>query len=89
MPVSNEEIMEKLNKIESTLNVLAKEGEKAFEEIAVDKNRQYTEVEEWRSHVWENCPHRKEDNESEEIDFICEKTKKSCTFDDCPENVKG
>lgn len=89
MPVSNEEIMKKLDKIELMISKLTVEEEKAFEEVEVDKNKQFTDVEEWKTHVWENCPYKEEKVVGEEIDFNCKKTDKPCRFEGCPENVKS
>ena len=66
MPVTNEEIMEKLNRIESMVAKLTKEEEKAFEEVETEKNKLYTEVEEWKTRIWEGCEFREEQAVGEE-----------------------
>ena len=89
MPVSNEEIMEKLDKIQSMVAKLTKEEEKAFSEVESEKNKLYTSVEEWKTRIWEGCEFKKENPVGDEVDFDCNKTGKPCRFEGCPENLKS
>jgi len=48
-----------------------------------DKNSQ-NELFKWRAEVWDNCPHKKEDDEKEGISFYCALIRKTCLFRNCP-----
>ncbi len=89
MPVTNEELMEKLDRIESMLSTITKEEEKELNELDESGiNLEFSDPEEWRKYIWESCPFKKERSGGEEIDFFCKKQDKPCRFEGCPLNKK-
>lgn len=95
MPVTNEEIMEKLDKIETLLVKMAgqqekieKEEEKELSELDETVGLEFPNVEDWRKEMWENCPHKEERSADDEVDFWCKAQDKACRFEGCPENKK-
>ncbi len=72
--ISNEQIYDKLLKIESIL-------EKKL------SRKSFTNIVDWKKYIWDNCPHKKEKVGDDEIDFWCEVLKAPCAMDDCPRNV--
>jgi hypothetical protein len=97
MTVSNEDIMEKLEKIESMLQTVAGEEKKieAEEEKELKEldesgiKLEYHNPEDWRKYIWENCEHKEERSEGDEVDFWCKKQDAPCRFEGCPLNVRG
>ncbi|MBW2964865.1 hypothetical protein KY363_05405 [Candidatus Woesearchaeota archaeon] len=103
MPVTNEEIMEKLNRIEAMLSMITKEEEEELKEEKIIEqeeekelkaisdsniNLEYPNIEDWRKYIWEGCEHKEERSESGEIEFWCRKQDKICRFEGCPLNIK-
>ena len=96
MTVSNEELMEKLNRIELMIQTVSKEEqkieseeEKALKELKKSGiNLEFNNPEDWRKYIWEGCPFKKEKLEGEEIDFFCKKQDNTCKFEGCPLNKK-
>ena len=88
MTVTNEELMDKLDKIESLLQTISKEEEKELKELDETINLEFDNPEDWRKYIWEACPFKKEKAEGEEIDFICKKHNDPCRFEGCPLNKK-
>jgi hypothetical protein len=95
MPVSNEDLMEKLNKIDSMLQNISteekkieSEEEKELKELDETVNLEFDNPEDWRKYIWETCPFKQEKSEGEEIDFFCKKSNSACRFEKCPLNKK-
>jgi hypothetical protein len=102
MPVTNQEIMDKLDRIEQLiLKVSQQEDEELAEEkkIAEDEERELKELDEtvnlefsnaedWRMYIWEGCPFKKEVSKKTEVDFFCKKLNAPCRFEGCPLNYK-
>lgn len=97
MPVSNEDIMKKLERIESMLskmmeeeNALLTDEEKALKTLQESNlNLEFTDVNDWRQYIWTDCEHKMKKVKGEEIDFWCQKTNDWCRFEDCPLNKKA
>lgn len=103
MPVTNEDIMRKLEKIESMLSTITKEEEETLSEekkieqaeetelkelSESDINLEFANIEDWRKYIWEICMFRVEKSEGNEVDFFCRKQNGPCRFDGCPLNYK-
>ncbi|MBW2972746.1 hypothetical protein KY359_06960 [Candidatus Woesearchaeota archaeon] len=88
MPVTNEDLMAKLDKIESMLSTITKEEEQELKELDETINLEFNNAEDWRKYIWESCPFKTEKTEGEEIDFFCKKQNAACRFEGCPLNVK-
>ena len=102
MDITNKEIYEKLLHIEKLLSEERKEEERIIQEeskiveeeekikdiMFKKENKKFQDVLEWKTYVWENCPHRKHDMVTQtKIGFMCDITKKACDFLNCPENI--
>ena len=102
MDITNKEIFEKLLHIEKLLSEEKKEEQRIIKEEdkiikeeqrikeLMDKkeNKKFYDVLEWKTYIWENCPHKKHSMVSDtKIGFICDLSKKACDFLDCPENI--
>jgi hypothetical protein len=103
MPVTNDDIMRKLDKIEAMLNNISKQEdqelaeekkieedeEKELSEISESAiNLEFANIEDWRRYIWDTCPFRKEQSKKGEVDFFCKKQNAPCRFDGCPLNYK-
>ena len=88
MPVTNEDIMAKLDQIEKLVQKVSKEEEKELKELDETVNLEFNNIEDWRKYIWESCPFKQEKSEGEEIDFFCKKQNKPCKFEGCPLNKK-
>jgi hypothetical protein len=97
MSVSNEEIMRKLDKIESMLtkvleeeDVVIENEEKELKTIRDSNlNLEFTSIENWREYIWNDCEFKVEKVNGDEVDFWCKKTKSWCRFEGCPLNQKS
>lgn len=97
MPVSNEELMRKLEKIESMLtkvleeeDVVIENEEKELKTIQDSNlNMEFPNIEGWREYIWNGCKHKVEKQNGDEIDFWCNKRKGWCRFEGCPLNLKS
>lgn len=90
MTVSNEQIMKKLDKIESMISKLSKEEEEELKTIEESNiNLAYANIDDWRTAVWEGCKYKEEQVNGDEIDFFCRKNNARCQFEGCPLNVKS
>ena len=87
MPVTNDELMEKLNNVEKLLKKLLKEEGKELDALNADK--EFNNPEDWQQYVWKNCEFKTEKTDSSEIDFWCKKQDALCRFESCPLNIKG
>ncbi len=99
--VSNEQIYEKLLKVESVLNDLKREEDlmisdaekiemdekKLLEILSSDLNKKFQNILDWKKYVWDSCEYRKSSGNDKIIDFECAKTGKPCRFSDCPRNI--
>lgn len=89
MPVTNEEIMAKLDRIEKLVQDVSKEEETELKELDESNlNLEFNNAEDWRKYIWESCPFKKERSEGDEIDFFCKKQDAPCRFEGCPLNRK-
>ena len=96
MPVTNEDIMkelkkveEKLDKIEHKETELEAEEKKEMKEIEESTiNLEFPNIEDWRKYIWSDCEFKEERSEGDEVDFFCKKQNGPCKFDGCPLNYK-
>jgi hypothetical protein len=95
MPVTNEDIMKKLDRIELVLQNIAsaeekieQEEEKELSELDEELNLEFNNMEDWRKYIWEGCPFKVEKSTSTEVDFFCKKKNDPCRFEGCPLNLK-
>jgi hypothetical protein len=72
--VSNEQIYDKLLEIERVINNRL-------------TRKSFTDIEQWKKYIWDNCPHKKERMKDREIEFYCDILKGACEFADCPRNI--
>jgi hypothetical protein len=88
MPVTNQDIMDKLDRIEQLLLKVSKEEEQELEELDETINLEFSNAEDWRMYIWDGCPFKKEVSAKTEIDFFCKKLNAPCRFEGCPLNYK-
>ena len=100
MAISNEDIYQKLEKMHLLLKLVQKEEgqivqeefkveieeEKLMEILGNEANKKFNNILDWKNYVWENCEFKKTTMKQNRIDFICNKTGKSCRFVDCFKN---
>jgi len=48
----------------------------------------FDNITDWKKYIWDNCPFRKTNESGKTIDFICQKTKNKCRYNDCFRNRK-
>ncbi len=98
-----EKIMNKLEEIEKKVDhieemelqqlkeekkIEADEEKELAELKQATRKKEFDSLDEWQRYIWEGCKYKKEVKDSDEIEFVCEKQKGPCKFDDCPENWK-
>jgi cell division protein FtsB len=102
MPVSNQDIMKKLDRIEQLIlkvsseeeeelkgqKKIEEEEERELEELDETVNLEFSNAEDWRQYIWEGCPFKKQVSKKGEIDFFCKKLNSACRFEGCPLNMK-
>ncbi|MBN1544527.1 hypothetical protein JW898_03635 [Candidatus Woesearchaeota archaeon] len=102
MPVSNEDIMKKLDTIESLLNKIIEQEEtelaeerkieeeeqRELKELDATVNLEFNNPEDWRRYIWDGCSFKEKRSERSEIDFFCKKQNSPCRFEGCPLNMK-
>ena len=102
MKITNEQIYEKLEKIQKEVSRLKQEESEVLKEeaqIAVEESKlmklldkdvdlQFSNIIDWKNYIWDSCPYRKSIEKNKEIDFLCKKTGNKCRFQDCFRNKK-
>ncbi|MBN2423002.1 hypothetical protein JXB41_07285 [Candidatus Woesearchaeota archaeon] len=86
-----------LKKFETSLlkRILEKEKEIQEEEKKIEKEENrvekilkklYMNVNEWKLKIWNNCEEKRIVDQGDEILYMCNILKKTCTFEECPKN---
>ncbi|MBU2561933.1 MAG: hypothetical protein KKD17_06570 [Nanoarchaeota archaeon] len=102
MPVSNEDIMKKLDRMEELIKKIYEQEEteiaeekkieqqedRELKELDETVNLEFNNIEDWRKYIWDSCPFKVEKTEGGELDFFCKKQNGPCKFEGCPLNKK-
>ncbi|MBI5389601.1 hypothetical protein HZB01_04445 [Candidatus Woesearchaeota archaeon] len=78
-------IVEEEKEIEREEKVLQQE-EKKIEKKVKQKVLKYDNILDWKTKIWENCPHKRELVKESEIDYWCKKQNAPCRYMGCPLN---
>ena len=68
--------------------ILTKEEWNIIKKLDKKTKKVYSNLMQWKIHIWDNCRNKKERSEKGRVDYNCKVTKKACRFTDCPLNIK-